>query len=254
MNILQKIFITTEAKYCVACKRKLCKDKFFISNNSAGICNECSSKISFTKYGSSFEAREPLQYVLSPMEYKGSIVTILKEFKFNSRFINGDIVNLILKDFLKHYPQLYDFDYVIPVPLSRERFNERGFNQSEKLAKGIGQALSLPLDTTSLTRVRNTPRQSQFSYAERIKNVKDAFHAEHTLINKKIILVDDIYTTGCTMSSCASALIEAGALSVIGLSASIVIPSVYRPALRPVPKPLLKCRSFKQIKNHFKYR
>ena len=254
MNILKKIFISTEAKYCVVCKRKLQSDKFFTATESAGICTECSDKISFTKYGSSFEGMNPLQYVLSPMEYKGSAITIVKEFKFNSRFINGDILNLILKDFIKHYPHLCDFDCVIPVPLSKERFNERGFNQSEKLAVGIAQALSLPLDTESLIRLRNTPRQSQFSYTERIENVKDAFFAPDTLFDKKIILIDDIYTTGCTMSSCASALINAGAKSVVGVSCSIVNNPLHRSKLRPVPKPLLKCRSFKQIKNHFKYK
>lgn len=254
MNILQKIFHSSNPKYCISCKRKLAQDQFFVADHFAGICHECSSGISFTKYSSSFQGREPLEYVLSPLEYKGPVVSIMKNFKFHSDFKNGDIINIILKDFIKYYPHLKEFDCIIPVPLSKERFKERGFNQSERLAKSICEGLSLPVDTVSLIRHRNTPRQSRFSYSERITNVKDAFYATNFLIDKKIILIDDIYTTGCTMSSCASTLLKAGAGSVVGVSASIVLNHPYRPALRPVAKPLLKCRSFKQIRNHFKYR
>ena len=254
MNILKKLFSSVPHKFCVACGRKLIDSEFFISDTTAGLCHECSSKIRFTKYGSSFDAREPLKYMLSPIEYGGMAVNILRSFKFRSSFKNGDIINLILKDFLSHYPHLSEFDIVIPVPLSKQRLRERGFNQSEILARSVSKCINVPLDTKTLTRPKNTMRQSSFAAYERFKNVADAFKAERAVTGKHIILVDDIYTTGSTMSSCASELKKAGAASVIGITAAIVMHTPHKPPLRPVTKPLLKCRSFNQIKNHFKYK
>lgn len=254
MNILHRIFTANKYKFCVSCNRRLDESQFEISDNSAGICCECNRKIRRTKWGSSFEAHAPIKYILSPFEYYGSIITILRGLKFRSSFKNGDILCIELKSFLKSYPHLADFDYVIPIPLSKQRMNERGFNQSEIFARCISKTFDIPLNITGVSRTKHTVRQSALNTADRIKNVQNAFSAEHSLKDKRIILVDDIYTTGNTMASCAKAIADEGAREIIGIAAAVTVKKTHQYRLYPPVKPLLKCRSIKQVINHFKYK
>ena len=205
---------------CISCGRKLRRERFGMIDGSAGICSECFKTLKFTKRGSSFAAEEPVAYLLSPLEYNGAAENILRAFKFRSDFKNVDIINIIIKEFLDGYPQLHAFDRIIPVPLSEERLNERGYNQSELIARGMSEVLSVPVDTNSLIRIRNTVRQSSLPAMERAENVKGAFLAQENLQGERIILVDDIYTTGSTLKSCAEELGRAGAEEVIGFTAA----------------------------------
>ena len=220
MNIFRKLFKNKRYLYCVACNQKHRSECFTIKSNSVGMCTDCYDKLLFTKKGSSFPALEPVDYLLSPLEYKNSAMDLLRHFKFRCDFKNSDIVNLIMSEFLKDYPHLSYFDLVIPVPLSAERLSERGYNQSEIIARGISEAIGVELDTKSLVRTRNTKRQSSVFHTERVINVKGAFSVNRTLAGKRIILVDDIYTTGNTMKNCAIALRCAGATDIVGITAA----------------------------------
>lgn len=217
---------------CAACGRKLRREKFPVIAGSAGICGGCFGNLKFTKRGSSFDAPEPLLYLLSPLEYEGPIEKLLRDFKFSADFKNGEIINIITAEFALYYPHLKEFDKIIPVPLSAERMNERGFNQSEIIARGLAASLSVPLDTDSLSRTRHTARQSSLSAADRVENVKGAFSAAGDMRGMRIILVDDIFTTGSTLKSCADALDKAGAAEIIGFTAAarmrIEKPLLYR--------------------------
>lgn len=254
MNILSRIFTINKYKFCISCNRKLSESQFDISDSTAGICHECNKKIHYTKYGSSFEAHHPIKYILSPFEYYGPIITILRELKFRSSFKNGDILCLELKKFLESYPHLANFDYVIPIPLSVQRMKERGFNQSEIFARCISKYFNIPLNTSGILRTKHTARQSSLSAADRIGNVSNAFTAKYSFENKRIILVDDIYTTGNTMASCAKIITAAGADEVIGFAMAVTIKKTCQYRLYPPIKPLLKCRSVKQVINHFKHK
>ena len=93
------------------------------------------------------------------------------------------------------------------------RLRQRGFNQSEVLAEGVAKELGLPL-TTALVRLRNTEQQSKLEDEVRRNALKDAFRAEDSVAGRRVLLVDDVYTTGATARECAKALGAAGALSV----------------------------------------
>lgn len=254
MNILKKLFSADKYKFCVSCCKKINERDFYISDLSAGICNECDKKIYRTKCGSSFEAKMPVQYILSPFEYRGSIAAVLKGLKFRSSFKNGDILCIELKSFLKYYEQLADFDYVIPIPLSEQRLKERGFNQSEIFAKCISEELNIPLNLSVVDRVRNTHRQAALSVEERVTNVKDAFLASGSLANKKLILVDDIYTTGNTMASCAKALKAVGADEIVGITMAISVRRENKYFLYTQSRSLLRCKNIQRLIRNFKYK
>ena len=108
------------------------------------------------------------------------------------------------------------FDAVVPVPLHRSRLRKRGFNQAKLLARGVARKINAPVSDT-LEVVRSTRDQVELSAAERRANVAGAY-AARTRVAGSILLVDDVFTTGATMSACAGALLGAGAAEVHALS------------------------------------
>lgn len=110
-------------------------------------------------------------------------------------------------------------DVLIPVPLHRCRERERGYNQSELLARELGTLIGLPVATEVLRRTRDTPPQVSMSgHRERRRNIADAFQCTGELSRQRVLLIDDVVTTGSTMAACAGPLKAAGATSVWGLA------------------------------------
>lgn len=120
---------------------------------------------------------------------------------------------------------LPEIDGVIPVPLHAERMAERGYNQSALLAGGLAKGTGLDLCEAWLRRERLTRSQVGLNAVERQQNVADAFRADPVVQGKRLLLVDDVFTTGATLSACAQALREAGAAAVYGLVLSTPAPT-----------------------------
>lgn len=101
-----------------------------------------------------------------------------------------------------------DIDIIMPIPLHPKRMRERGYNQSEYIARGISEITGIPIDTTHVTRVKNTPKQALQSGEGRKHNVAEAFAVNHPeqMYRKHILMVDDLITTGETMRSCLKAM------------------------------------------------
>jgi ComF family protein len=114
-----------------------------------------------------------------------------------------------------HFRHL-EIDLVVPVPLHPSRLAERGFNQAALLARPIARALGIPLLARGLDRTRDTPRQATLDRVLRLENVAAAFvaRAPEKVSARRILLVDDVRTTGATLRACAVALQKAGASCV----------------------------------------
>ncbi len=110
-----------------------------------------------------------------------------------------------------------DIDLVMPVPLHPARLRQRGYNQSALLASRAASALNAAFDSNSLKKVRHTKPQSTLDREERWSNVCNAFVADGDFAGRKILLVDDIFTTGATLGGCAKACRAQGAARVYGL-------------------------------------
>jgi ComF family protein len=111
-------------------------------------------------------------------------------------------------------------DVIVPVPLSGWRRRTRGYNQSEALARALARELGLPLAPRALSRRKHAPPQARSATAEeRRRNVEGAFAARaEPVAGRRVLLLDDVTTTGATLRACAAALKEAGARSVYAVA------------------------------------
>jgi len=156
----------------------------------------------------------------SPFLYSGPLMKAIQRFKYNSETqLTPSLGALFFSSAIELIPNPRDF-LTIPVPLHRRRLRERGFNQSLLLAKALSSYLGTQLDYLCLIRKRHTRAQTGLGKEERRKNVKDAFSviSPHIIEGRKIILVDDVFTTGYTLNECARTLKKSGATAVICLT------------------------------------
>lgn len=126
-----------------------------------------------------------------------------------------------MSDILKDYLEANSItgEVLVPAPLHQKRLRERGYNQSSLLAHELGKLIGLPVINDCLIRSRQTPPQAKTANVdERRRNVEKAFACQNQAVhNKKVILIDDVSTSGATLSACAEALKAAGAASIWGL-------------------------------------
>lgn len=144
---------------------------------------------------------------------------LIQSFKYAHRLALGAYFGRQLS-MLPHI----EADLIIPLPLHRERLRERGFNQAIELARPVSRAWHLPIDATSCTRTRNTTAQVQLAWRQRVKNMRGAFHCSTDLTGKRIILIDDVMTSGASLNECARTLKLHGALEVTALVVARALP------------------------------
>jgi ComF family protein len=113
----------------------------------------------------------------------------------------------------------WSIDMIVPVPLHTKRLAERGYNQSQVIAEYLAAHTDMPCLPEALRRDKMTRSQVELSAADRLANLADAFRGNPALLaDQTILLIDDVYTTGATMSNCAHAALSAGARAVYGLT------------------------------------
>ena len=213
-------------KYCLGCKQEgcwlcpRCLEKIKIneihicpickkSGETAAVCHECRDASNLgglwvlTDYGNHL-----VQDVIKAIKYD-YIHELTREF--------GRLAN----KYFSAFPLDNENVCLLPVPLHRRRELERGFNQSETIAQAVGEALNLPLSQPWLIRKKYSKAQAKLSREARMNNMKDVFIFNNKISEadrqKKIILVDDVYTTGATMQECAKVLKANGFSNIWGL-------------------------------------
>lgn len=146
-------------------------------------------------------------------KYEGIIRNTIIKYKFSEKsYLYKTFVNFLLKN-EKFFKILKSYDKIIPVPISKKRKKQRGYNQSELIAKELAKKLKIDLDVASLLKQKDIIEQSKLNKEERLDNIKGAYllqnSEENILKDKKIILIDDVFTTGSTVDECSSILKKA---------------------------------------------
>lgn len=206
---------------CIHCNAPCGKDGKTDNDLKKYLCNNCLRQFQLLLQPSSIDldnkrhlfsnfATKLTFYTPYPFIAEGITQSIIHHFKYSDM---PNLAVVIGKELTSRLPEM-KYDMVVPIPLHGTRLGERGYNQSEKLAEGISSVLKIPIAKKHLVkRTRQTPSQTGLTLEERQKNMEGAFaltdKGKEALRQKRILLVDDVMTTGATMASACEAIIIA---------------------------------------------
>jgi ComF family protein len=160
---------------------------------------------------------QPFDGITAPYRWAGAVPDMVYSLKYRGVRASAPRLAELLVAHLS--TRSIHPDVIVPVPLHRRRERERGFNQSELLAKGIAKRTGMPMETGVLARTRNTaPQVTMKSPEQRRENIAGAFECIGDVAGKRVLLIDDVVTTGATVAACSVPLRDAGASSIWVLS------------------------------------
>ncbi|MBC5774587.1 ComF family protein [Pontibacter sp. KCTC 32443] len=193
------------------------------------ICTECNIKLPYTdfhEHGTTehnplqrrFWGKVPVRFAFSYLYFnsKGSVQRLLHQLKYKGAKELGEHLGLRYGSILQEYQYHDQIDLIVPVPLHKQKQRKRGYNQSEWFAKGIGAAMGVPAKADVLKRTINTTTQTQKNRLSRWQNVEQVFEVTkpEQVKGRRVLIVDDVLTTGATLEACAITLLAAGATEV----------------------------------------
>lgn len=200
-------------RLCVGCEHHLLKTE-------RSICSICKLDLPYTEYDIH---DNPLSDRFVPLTGMSGMYSMcyynkgnrLQQFMHALKYQNQPEVGVELGKLLGRKMKesgLPEIDVVIPIPLHRKRLRSRGYNQSEKLAQGLGTEIGVKVSTDILSRNRFTESQTNKNRNERLENVKGAFSVQKpkSFDNKTVLLLDDVITTGATILSASNSLLDSG--------------------------------------------
>lgn len=187
--------------YCMKCGKPL-------SDETEEYCYDCKKGEHFFESGRSLWV------------HKMPVSKAIYGFKYHDLRCYGEVfgreMGKELEDFIVHT----NAQVIVPIPLHRKRYLDRGYNQAKVLAMAIGKRMGIPVEEL-LIRRKDTDPQKVLNDVERRKNIKGAFAAKRPISYERVLLIDDIYTTGSTLDEAAKVLKKAGVRSVYFLTISI---------------------------------
>jgi len=163
-------------------------------------CDECPDDIKFRK------ARTIAYY------YDTAVGTAIKLLKDQDKVITADPLADLMVEVMPRLLDVQDYDCIIPVPIHKKKMRKRGYNQMELIGRRLSTKTGIPLEVRSLVKIVNTPPQRGLDAEDRQKNIKDSFEVpdRSKIEGKRILLIDDVMTTGATVSECAKVLLRDG--------------------------------------------
>jgi ComF family protein len=201
--------------YCRGCQGPLVKGEELI-------CTKCLLELPRSHYHrevenpfyNKFRGRLPVAFVMTLFKFvKGSRVQqLLHALKYKNQPELGVTLGRMYGADLRHSGYEGRFDVIVPVPLHSSRRRHRGYNQSEEFGKGLAEILSIPCSDNFMVRNAKTETQTRKSRLNRWQNVSEIFSVTRPpeITDKRVLLVDDVVTTGATLEACGRVLIQAG--------------------------------------------
>lgn len=194
---------------CYVCGRS-CSSKY-------GLCEECLDKI---KRERRIKGNECIEGAWSCCYYKNTVKDCIHLFKYKGYAGLVDIFRDIMVDFIEKNKIQKVADLTVPVPMYPAKKRERTYNHAEILASSVSKTLGIPTDVKNLKKIKWTTSQSELDRSKRLKNVKGSFLAvdKKAFSGRRVLLIDDVYTTGATIGECARVLLAAKASRVSSLT------------------------------------
>jgi len=189
-------------------------------------CRQCASPFTGTVSGETFVcghcqgSRFNFSRAVCACRAEGVVRDCILRFKYNREmFFGPHLVNWLVIA-AQRWIDWREVDAIVPVPLHPRKQRQREFNQAEYLAAGLTKVVNVPVLKRNLRRVKDTPTQTKLDAEARMKNLRDAFAVRDgtEFKGKRLVVLDDVFTTGATMDSCAKTLRGAGAKDVIALA------------------------------------
>lgn len=205
--------------YCFTCRENLVKGEEYL-------CSACRLVLPKTNFHQlednplikRYGGLLPLQAFYAYLKFTkgGKVQKIMEKLKYENCPEIGTVLGQWYGADLKESGLVDQFDLIVPVPLHKSKLRKRGYNQSDYFAKGLSNTLGVAWDSSALRRVSKSETQTKKSRAERFKNVSGIFQLDcvETVADKRILLVDDVVTTGATLFASAQPLIEGGCKSI----------------------------------------
>ena len=158
--------------------------------------------------------------------YTPAMARSIMLLKYHAVFPLGGWFGVRLAEVARSHPQTCVGDVVLPVPVHHARLRERGYNHAELIARPLARRLNIPLQIGLLTRTRPRPPKLRLTMGERWRTVRGAYAVRDgaRVDNLRVLLVDDVMTTGATLDACSRALRRAGAAQVVALTVARAVP------------------------------
>jgi len=206
---------------CLACEEPLARGEDHL-------CTLCRTQLPYTDYhklpasenplARRFWGKLPMRHALSYLRFlrRGRVQHLLHQLKYKGQRDIGLVLGRWYGAELTEQGLAADFDLIVPVPLHPRKLAKRGYNQSDTFAEGLALSMTIPWSAAALCRTEQTDSQTRKNRTERWQNVAEVFAVAEPLvvISKRILVVDDVLTTGATLEACAAALLAAGAAEV----------------------------------------
>lgn len=198
-------------RWCPECQAKV----EIIGSRVCPICGNPQNQT--TKCNNCKQSEPPYRGLRSWAIFKSPLREALHQLKYRKNLGLGESLAEPLVGILSDLK--WQIDLVVPVPLSKARLKERGYNQAALLARPVSMALSLPYSDSGLLRIKESRSQVGLSIDDRKRNVEDVFSSVSKVVaNRQVLIVDDVTTTGATIEACARAVIASGASKVYGIT------------------------------------
>ena len=221
VSVFEKLIRLIYPAKCMVCDMVLNED------TPTYICQPCKKSLPRYLKGFAKSVQTPyLDGIFAAFYYRDGVETAIHNMKLKSNpRLAQTMGNLICEELMQYQP-LPEFDFIIPVPMHPKKKRQRGYNQAELVAKEAAGILNKEVHTDILLKTQNTRPQIQLKREERLRNLESAFTINNNTVTKKnlnrhILLVDDVLTTGTTINTCAKILKDNGFSYVYALVIAI---------------------------------